>query len=176
MQRSEGVPVTGFLRDSSSPTVGVMTDEPMPAPPREPEIEFMGKVAHEALRLMRGALWIGGIAALIYGYQKFVEPYATPPNTGNVYPSALGTIWFTLGLPLVLPTCWMLNQRRVLIGMAVVYAAMWFVPMSLPDDSPYGFILRTFTTVVSFSSLLVWRTLWRLTNPGRIGQPDTADS
>lgn len=146
-----------------------MTDEPMPTPPREPEIEFMGRVLHEALRLVRGAFWVGGVAALVYGYQKFVAPYEDPPvdPSNAVLPSAVGTIWFTLGMPLVLPTCWLLKKRSACIGMAIVYPLMWFVPMSLPDDSPYGFILRLFTTTVAFSTLLVWRTLWQLTNSNR---------
>ncbi|MFT4844208.1 MAG: hypothetical protein ACI8UD_003542 [Planctomycetota bacterium] len=144
-----------------------MTDEPMPTQPREPEIEFMGKVAHEALRLIRGAFWVGGVAAIVYGYGQFVSSYEAPPAdpSSAVYPSALGTIWFTLGLPLMLPTCWLLKKRWAGISMAIVYPLMWFVPMSLPDDSPYGFILRLFTTTVAFSTLLVWRTLWQLTNP-----------
>ena len=152
-----------------------MTDAPMSANPREPEIEFMGRVAREALRLMRGALWLGGMAALVYGYQKFMAPYENSPReTGNaVMPSALGTIWLTLGLPLVLPTCRIMNKPRALIGTGIIYVALWTVPMSLPDDSPYGFILRIFTTVVSFSTLLVWRTLWRLTNPA---QPHPTES
>jgi hypothetical protein len=145
-----------------------MTDEPMPPPPREPEIEFMGRVAHEALRLIRGAFWVGGVTALVYGYEQYATPSQNPTVVGmsnEVMPSALGTIWFTLGLPLVLPTCWLLKQRWACISMAVLYPLMWFVPMSLPDDSPYGFILRCFTTLVAFSTLLVWRTLWQLTNP-----------
>ncbi|MFT4515819.1 MAG: hypothetical protein ACI91B_004540 [Planctomycetota bacterium] len=145
-----------------------MTDEPMPVPPREPEIEFLGRVAHEGLRLLRVAFWIGGAAALAYGYEQFMAPYVDPATSSHsnpVLPAALGTIWFTLGLPLVLPTCWLLRKRWACISMAILYALMWFAPMGLPDESPYGFILRFFTTAVAFSSLLVWRTLWYLTNP-----------
>jgi hypothetical protein len=145
-----------------------MTDEPMPTSPREPEIELLGRVAHEALRLMRGALWVGGVTALVYGYEQYAAPSQNPAMLGvsnPVMPSALGTIWITLGLPLVLPTCWLLKKRWACISMAILYSLMWFVPMNLPDDSPYGFILRFFTTTVALSTLLVWRTLWQLTNP-----------
>ena len=145
-----------------------MTDESIPTPPTEPEIEFLGRLAHEALRLIRGAFWVGGVTALYYGYEQIATPPQTQPMaevSNPVMPSALGTIWLTLGLPLALPTCWLLKKRWACISMAILYLLMWFVPMSLPDDSPYGFILRCFTTVVAFSTLLVWRTLWQLTNP-----------
>ena len=39
------------------------------------------------------------------------------------------------------------------------------MPVCFENDSPYGYILRMFATLISFLSMLVWRTLWRLTQP-----------
>lgn len=171
MRRNSQMPrVRGFLPGRTWPTVLAMTDAPNLQPPREPEIEMIGRIAHEALRIGRGIIWGGGVAAMVYGYQQFVAPYEEAAQSGateSVMPSAMGTVWFTLGIPWILPTCWMLARKNGRIGMLIGYALCWFVPIVLPDDGNYGFILRMFTTGVAFSTLLVWQTLWKLTNPNR---------
>lgn len=139
----------------------------MPPPPREPEIEFMGKVAHGVLALIRVVFFGAGVCAIVYGVQKMGEPPENPPpalgSTG--LPSAAGTVWLTLGLPLIVRCNWIFTKGATRWVLLAISALLWFAPMGLDDDSAYGYILRMFATLVSFLTLLVWRTLWRLTEP-----------
>jgi len=139
----------------------------MPPPPREPEIEILGMIAHGALALIRVVFFGAGVWAIVYGIQKMREPLLSPgPGLATVaLPSAAGTVWLALGLPLILRCKWMFTKGALQWSLLVILALMWFVPMGLNDDSPYGYILRMFATLVSILSLLVWRTLWRLTEP-----------
>lgn len=126
-------------------------------PPREPEIELLAKLARGGLRTARAALWLAGLAAIAYGLHRtlFDERATTTP-------SASGTVWLTIGLPLMLRANWLLDAswRRYLLLLSS--AVLWFAPMMLTDDSSYGFVLRIFATIVAFLCLVVWRTLWRL--------------
>lgn len=148
-----------------------MSATPTPGPPREPEIEFLGKLAHGFLAVARFVLWLAGVAAIAYGTCRAagIEPIFTsfllPDSTSSDQASASSVVWFTLGLPLVLPADWLLTKNRHRIWILIVSALTWFVPMLFGDSSSYGYILRMFATLISFLSLLVWRTLWQLTKP-----------
>lgn len=137
----------------------------MPTPPREPEIEFLGKLARGLVQIVRVVLWCGGVYALVYGFQQMLDPAPVKQVPGFESHSDLGAVWIALGLPLVIPTKWTLQKNRVAMVMLAVFVTLWFGPMLLENDSPYGFILRLFATLISFLSVLVWRTVWRLTQP-----------
>lgn len=146
-----------------------MTDEPMPPPPREPEIEFLGKVAHVVLRLIRVVLFTAGAYSIASGIAQMTGPHEDPEGFLKflLIPSATGTIWlwFTLGLMLVVPSKWIFTKGPAPWALLAVNALLWFVPMALGDDSRYGYILRMFASLIAFLTMLVWRTLWRLTEP-----------
>jgi len=142
-----------------------MSDAPMPTPPREPEIEFMGKLARCALRIIRAAFFGAGTYAVVFGCQQLFgsEAAASLPPTQAHWDR--GVVWIALGVPLMLPNRWLFTQSRARIALIVGFAALWFAPVWFANDSPYGFILRMFATLVAFLTMLVWRTLWRLTQP-----------
>lgn len=143
-----------------------MTDADAPEPPREPEIEFLGKLARAFLLVARLALGVAGAASLAYGLKKTWtdgDGWAMDQWAFRAMPSAAGFVWITLGLPLVLPANTLLNRGRPQAALLATAVALWFGPMALPDDSDYGFVLRMFATLVAFLSLVMWRTLWRLT-------------
>ena len=146
-----------------------MTDETTAEPPREPEIEFLGKLAHGFLAFARVALWGAGTAAIGYGiWQTFLagsDPALAGETDPALSPTASHLVWFPLGLPLVLPADWLLTKNRHRIWILAVSVMLWFTPMLFGDASRYGYILRMFATLISFLSLLVWRTLWQLTKP-----------
>jgi len=136
-----------------------------PETPREPEIELLGKLARGGLFVIRLAFFTAGAAALAYGLKKMW-------TTGDGWwhelefratPSAAGFVWTTVGLPLVLPANTLLERGVPQLALLLASAGMWFGPMALADDSEYGYILRLFATLVAFLCLVVWRTLWRLT-------------
>lgn len=126
------------------------------SPPREPEIEFLGRVATRGLVVLRTAFWLAGAVAIAYGaWRALLAPEREGPA------SALGPVWVAVGVPLVLPVDWLFGRGR--FAVLGISAALWFLPMLLPDDHRFGFVLRMFATLVACLSLLVWRTLWRLT-------------
>ena len=134
-----------------------MSDQRPPATPREPEIEFLGRFATGGLWLLRRALWLAGACAIAYGVWRSLQT-----RVDDSFMSALGPVWVTLGLPLVLPTEWAFGRgRRWWLGVSVV---LWFAPMLLAGEHAWGFVLRMFATLIAFLSLAVWRTLWRLTH------------
>jgi hypothetical protein len=143
-----------------------MSNSGSPQPPREPEIEFLGKAALGFLVVLRAVFWSAGVTSLYFGWQMLLFPDSGSAAAGSDWtPSALGSIWLSLGIPLVVKADWLLNRcqaRRLLI---LIFILLWFAPMALADDSNYGFILRMFSTMVSFLTMLVWRTLWQLTKP-----------
>jgi len=82
---------------------------------------------------------------------------------GLIESAAAQFVWFCPGIPLVLPADTFFTRRRWwLLGAS---AALWFAPMLLDDDSPYGYLLRMFATLSAFLTLFVWRSLWKLTKP-----------
>jgi hypothetical protein len=58
---------------------------------------------------------------------------------------------------------WLFGRGRW-IALAVG-ALLWFAAALLPGEREYGFVLRMFASLVACLTLLVWRTLWRLTQP-----------
>jgi hypothetical protein len=142
-----------------------MSDSPMTTPPREPEIEFMGKLAHGMVLIVRVALWGGGVCALVYGFQQMLDPTPSPQVPGLETHSDRGAVWIALGLPLVIGAKRILKKGPAAILILTIFVALWFGPMLLENDSPYGYILRLFATLISLMSVLVWRTVWRLTLP-----------
>jgi len=148
-----------------------MSDAQVPQPPREPEIEFLGKLAHGALVVARIVLALAGIAAICYGcWQAYygsawplVAPDSEVPTPAGSSPAGSSIVWFTVGLPLVVPAdCW-LTKNRYRPWLLGISAVLWFAPSLIGDATQYGYILRMFATLIAVMSLLVWRTLWRLT-------------
>ncbi len=132
-----------------------------PQPPREPEIEALGRAAHGFLWLLRRVFWIAGAIFAGYGAARcgnaewtFHTPYT---NTAQVH----GFTWLCVGLPLLARCDWLFGRTRWLA--LAIAAALWFGPGVMQDDHTFGFILRIFATVVAYATLLVWRTVWRLT-------------
>jgi len=70
-------------------------------------------------------------------------------------------VWFCIGIPPLLPIAWLFGRGRWL--MLAVGAAIWFLPMWLPGDHEFGWLLRFFATVVALSVLFVWKTIFALT-------------
>lgn len=128
-------------------------------PPREPEIEALGRVARRALWLIRRVLWIAGAVAVGYGLWR---GWTRGDLTGAVpQPSASGVVWLCVGLPLLARIGWLFGRGRWLaLG---VGGLLWFGASLLPDDPDYGYVLRFFASLIACLTLLVWRTLWSLT-------------
>jgi hypothetical protein len=139
-----------------------------PAEPREPEIEFLGKVARIGLAAIRVVFWVAGAGALVIGVVRIVIPEplflfdAGPLNE----PSRIAqhVVWLCPGLLLVTPVEWTFGRGRW--PMLAASALLWLVPIWLPGEADYGFVLRMFGTLIAFLTLAVWRTLWRLTDRG----------
>lgn len=142
-----------------------MSNAPLPPPPREPEIEFLGKLARGLVRIVRVALWGGGVYALVYGFQQMADPPTSAALAASAAHYDRGAVWIALGLPLVVPTQWLLSKQTSAKVLLAIFVVLWFAPMLLENDSPYGYILRLFATLISVLSVLVWRTVWRLTQP-----------
>lgn len=154
----------GALRGAARAYHGAVTSPTEPAPPREPEIEALARIARTALWLVRRVFWVAGAVAVGHGVWRsgvdggwsFVAPYALA-----TLPAATGIVWLCLGLPLLVRTGWLFGRGRwPALGLG---AALWFGACLLPMDHTYGFVLRLFASLVACLSLLVWRTLWRLT-------------
>ena len=145
-----------------------MTSDPT-APPREPEIEALGRAGYAFLWLLRRLFWLAGAIAVTYGIARcsnaewtFTTPFSP---TSQVH----GFVGLCLGLPLIARIDWWFGKTRWLaLGIA---AALWFAPSAMRDDHTFGFILRMFATLVACAPLLVWRTLWRLTEPTNADAP-----
>lgn len=144
-----------------------MPPAPNATPPHEPEIEALGRAAHGFVWLLRRAFWLGGLGGVGYGLWRcwadegagwtWVAPYHL-----MTIPSAKGVVWLCLGFPALLPVDWTFGRGRWIL--LAISAALWFGAMTLPDDHRYGFVLRITATFVVAATLLVWRTLWRLTS------------
>lgn len=143
---------------------------PMPgphhAPPREPEIELLGRIARRGLWVLRRVLWIAGAVGVVYGVSMMIAVDAVPDPDPAPLPKgpALGFVWICAGWPPIARVGWLFGRGRWLaLGFA---ALLWAGPSLLASDPEYGFILRFFATLIACVTLLVWRTLWRLTAIG----------
>jgi hypothetical protein len=127
---------------------------PDPTTPREPEIELLGRIARHVLWGLRRVLWLVGATAVGFGVHSCVW-------LGT--PVFVWFVWFAGGLPLLAPIDWILGRGR-LVALSVG-AFLWFLPSLLAGDQDHGWVLRVFASLVAVATLLVWRTLWRLTLP-----------
>ena len=155
---------------------------PHPAPPRtevatprEPEIEFLGKVVQFALLAFRAATVTAGAVALAYGVYGIANPqtvtYIDYIAVGpRLEPIAPYFVWLCVGIPPLLPTGWLFGRGRW--AMLLVGLALWLGPHALDGDSDYGYLIRFFASLVAVSVLLVWRTVFALTRPhGEVSAP-----
>jgi hypothetical protein len=136
----------------------------MPPAPREPEIEFLGKVARIGLAAIRVVFWLAGAVAIAFGIVQLAMPLVFQTAFEVQSRIARHFVWFCPGLLLVAPVQWTCGRGRW--RMLAASALLWFVPIWLPGEVDYGFVLRMFGTLIAFLTLLVWRTLWRLTDRG----------
>lgn len=135
-------------------------------PPREPEIEFLGKVVRFGLLALRGVTVIAAICAIAYGFVSFgeIRPFIGGFDGGiprNALFYAPSVVWFCIGIPPLLPVKWLFGRGRW--PMLALGVALWFGPMWLDCDHEYGWLLRFFSTVVALSVLFVWKTIFALT-------------
>src|SRR5262245_36004903 len=129
--------------------------------PREPEIEFLGRLARGVLAMLRLLLFVAGIVAIVLACYLAASPpapmtphEAVPPLQQRI---AFNFVWVCAGVPLVLPSRWLFRRGRwkaLALGLA-----LWFGPMLLDGDHPYGFLIRMFASFVACVTLLVLRTL-----------------
>lgn len=133
--------------------------------PREPEIEFLGKVVRIGLWTLRGFFWLAGLAALAGSTYLVANPESLVSEPGPVAPLAErvvdGLTWWCLGVPLLLPSRWLVGRARW--PMLLAGLALWLGPMFVDGDHRYGFVIRFFASLVAVSVLLVWRTVFSLT-------------
>jgi hypothetical protein len=134
-------------------------------PPAEPEVEFLARFARIALLLVRGLLFAIGAVAVVGAIWLTLEPNAAAGETIAPMPERLAhnSVFVCLGLPLVLPTRWLLARRWMALAL---FAACWLGPMLLEGDHDWGVLIRMFATFVACASVLVLRTLRGLTAHG----------
>ena len=145
--------------------------DPVVQTPREPEIEFFGKVVRLFLTAARWVLFCAGSFAVAVGVYWLVQDARTAvsnenqANASTAYPETtpqlMGFVWICAGLPLLLPVGWLFGRGRWIA--AGIAALLWFGPIVCPLDHRYGFVLRFAASLIACATLLVWRTLWRLT-------------
>lgn len=135
--------------------------------PREPEIELLGSIARRFLWLVRRVLWLGGCVAIAHGLWRSSTASGwrlDTPSSLLTLPAATGVVWICLGAPLVSRIDWWFGRARY--RALAVAALLWFGACLLPGEMEYGYVLRFFASLVACLTLLVWRTLWRLTRAG----------
>ncbi|HEX6813428.1 MAG TPA: hypothetical protein VF384_17550 [Planctomycetota bacterium] len=144
-----------------------MNESPV-AQPREPEIEFLGKVARRVLAFLRAMLCLAGLVAIAVAIWLTLDPPAGPTEHAAIPPLsqriAHNLVWVCVGLPLVLSSRWLFGAGRwtaLALG-----GLLWLGPMLLEGDHSYGFLIRMFATFVACATLLVLRTLRQLTATG----------
>lgn len=132
------------------------------APPPEPEIELLARIARGALWTLRAAMVAAGVFAVGYAAWRWLAP--APADSPEAPPAGWsGVVWLCVGLPPLLPVrVWFSRWRWPLLA---GFALLWFLPALSPADIEYGWILRTFATVVALSVLLVWRVAMGLLRP-----------
>ena len=132
-----------------------------PVEPREPEIEFLGRLARRVLTLLRLALFVAGLVAIAAACYITASPPAAatlhevvPPLQQRI---AYNFVWVCAGVPLLLPSRWLFRAGRwQALALGLV---LWFGPMLLDGDHAYGFLIRMFASFVACVTLLVLRTL-----------------
>ncbi|HEX5050956.1 MAG TPA: hypothetical protein VFZ65_04220 [Planctomycetota bacterium] len=129
--------------------------------PREPEIEFLARMARRALTGLRCLLFVAGLAMIAGAIWVTLHPQDVMSEDEPILPLAQriahNLVFVCVGLPLLLPVRWLFARGRwpALGGLAV----LWFGPMLLEGDHAYGWLIRFFASFVAFACLLVWRTL-----------------
>ena len=132
-----------------------------PVEPREPEIEFLGRLARRVLALLRVLLFVLGLVAIAAACYLTASPPAAMTEHTPI-PSlqqriANNFVWVCAGLPLLLPSRWLFGAgwwKALAVGLL-----LWFGPMLLDGDHEYGFLIRIFASFVACVTLLVLRTL-----------------
>ena len=132
-----------------------MTATTPPTAPHEPEIQTLRRIARVGLMAIRLLFWLIGAMALYTGL------FGPPEWTRLDWQTTHLLVFACAGLPLVLPSATWLGRRWWLA--LLVGCLLWFLPMLRDSDHRYGFILRFFATLVACATIVVWRTLWRLT-------------
>jgi hypothetical protein len=138
-----------------------MQSEPPDLPrEREPEIVFLGRLAGCVLTTLRLALFVAGLVAVAIACYLTASPPEAPPNE-VIAPLqqriASNFVWVCAGVPLLLPSRWTFGKgwwKALALGLA-----LWFGPMLLDGDHPYGFVIRVFASFVACVTLLVLRVL-----------------
>ena len=137
-----------------------MTEAPV-GQPREPEIEFLGRLARRVLTLLRLLLFVAGLVAIAVACYITASPPAAMTPHEAIAPLqqriAYNFVWVCAGVPLLLPSRWLFGAgwwQALAIGLV-----LWFGPMLLDGDHPYGFLIRMFASFVPCVTLLVLRTL-----------------
>lgn len=143
-----------------------MSEPPEPAPPREPEIEALGRLARRFLWCVRGVFLLAGLGFVGFGLTNVLQGRT---GLSEVTPGTMVTdhhidvVWLCLGLPMLPRVDWTFGRGRWLV--LAVLAVLVVTPVLLGGDDDYGYIIRAFAGLVALASLAVWRTLWKLTNP-----------
>lgn len=147
---------------TSAPPAGPTT------PPREPEIEFLGKIVRFALVAFRAATVTAGAVAVVHALVGIFAPAVVPGAIGigfdalpTTAPIAPCFVWLCVGIPPLLPIRWLFGRGRWL--MLSVGLALWSVPHWLEGDAEYGYLIRFFASLVALSVLVVWKTIFALT-------------
>ena len=128
---------------------------PFPAPPHEPEIEVLRRIASGGLLAIRSVFWLAGAFGVWSGV------FGPPDWTTLDWQQPEVFVFACAGAPLVVPSAWWLGRGRWLaLGIGLVMVA---APMLHADDHRYGYVLRAFALLTGCLSMVVWRALWRLT-------------
>jgi len=144
-------------------------------PPREPEIEFLGKVVAFMLLAFRAATMCAALVAIGYGMTNIIDPPRYPANLeglgGEPMPIAPYFVWLCIGIPPLLPVKSLFGRGCWLV--LAISAALWIGPGWLEGDHEYGWLIRFFASLVPVSVLFVWKTIYALTQrtsvPGHTG-------
>lgn len=129
---------------------------PPEAPPHEPEIEVLRRIARGGLVAIRSVFWVAGALGVWSGV------FGPPASTGLDWQQPEVFVFACAGAPLVVPTAWWLGRGRWFA--LAVGVAMATVPVLHAGDHRYGTVLRAFALLTSCMSMVVWRALWRLTH------------
>ncbi len=138
--------------------------------PREPEIEFLGKIVRVMLAGFRVATILASTVAVAHALRGIFAPAVVPwgPSVDAPLapePIAPYFVWLCVGIPPLLPITWLFGRGRW--PMLLVGLALWSGPHWLEGDAEYGYLIRFFASLVALSVLVVWKTVFALTRgPG----------